>query len=768
MKYVSSLILVLTATAGYAQVEDLKFDASNLQPLQMVKEPKSIKGVPKTFSLKSPVFPIANDLSYPEALDAAHIEQSLASALEINDLPRFVSEVTDPGSPLDITRHQPRVCPSQMVGAALRGTYARDFFGINYPFPGTGSSCVTQPSDPLGLVTCPLPSSTLIAYQVCDYHESVSDNECDLLNTVAGYGSTHSLRYMRLGSGSGLCQKFTNYSFDVLQSIPRRALAPIDNLKEIRSGENFSCARRVVSGVGELYCWGDNQYGQLGLGTVGYASTHAIKVRLPGSVRDFSVSYANVCAVLEADSANPAGSIYCWGRNDVGQLNRPMSEAANGKPQKIALSYIGALDYGSGTGDYMNYSSLTPFATTNEVVKQISIGAQFINPPSATSSTCSGGRALTPGFTGCFVTESRTAGAFEDKVYCWGNNTYGQVATGRNHNFCQVQGVRIRQAFYRNTSFSNPQPNIPASAVPARTGGDRWAANAVHVAGTAICILGSSNDSNLSGKVLCAGSDGQSFGILGSRWIRSSVLTGSLYHDVALPLFVDVKTVSGSTTTYSVLKDVISISANEKIICAQTLTGGSSRLDQRKLPCWGKVPGITTSGSAGTLTVTTAENLKFGSAFGSMAGSSVDGILSVSVGDGIISFTRFAGIDFSTGLTLIDTLFIGYDPTKMMGSSSAPMFFGEPSFMHPVLTSSGVRNDSLSSQVRQVASGTLNTAHECHIQRTYSSSGPIDKAYCAGVNFKGQFGNGGLDLGDMTTGTWVPNLFPRPSVPVMF
>ncbi len=750
---------MLTATAGYAQVEDLKFDASNLQPLQMVNAPKSIKGVPKVFKLTSPVSPVANDVSYPEALDASHIEESLANALELKDLPRFVSDVSDPGSPLDITRHQPRVCPSQMVGAALRGTYARDFFGFNYSFPGTGSSCVTQPSDPLGLVTCALPSSTLIAYQVCDYHESVSDNECDVLNTVAGYGSTHALRYMRLGSGSGYCQKFTNYSFDVLQSIARRQLVAIDNLKDIKSGENFSCARRVVSGVGELYCWGDNQYGQLGLGTVGYASTHAIKVRLPGSVKDFSVSYANVCAVLEADSANLAGSVYCWGRNDVGQLGRPMSEAANGKPQKITLSYIGALDYGSGTGHYMSHGPLTPFASTNEKVKQISIGAQFINPPSASTTTCTGGRRLTPGFTGCFVTESRTIGASEDKVYCWGNNTYGQVATGRSHNFCEVEGVKIRQAFYRDTAYSSTLSSTMRSAIPTRTSGVRWAAKKVHVAGTVICILGSSNDSNLSGKVLCAGDDSQSKGIMGSRHITTTV------HNFPLPLFVDVATTSGSTTTYSVLKDVDSLSANEKIICAQTHEGGSSDLRAWKLPCWGQVPGMRGS-TPGTLTVRTAENLKVGSAFGgARATDPVDGVLTASVGDGIISLTRFAGIDTATGLYNIGAYFIGYDPTTMMGSSSAHTLVGELTPMHEV----GGRISPYSTRVQQVASGTLNTAHECHIQRSLSSSGIVDNAYCAGVNFKGQFGNGQLDLGGFTsTGTWVPNLFPLPSIPVMF
>jgi hypothetical protein len=162
--------------------------------------------------------------------------------------------------------------------------------------------------------------------------------------------------------------------------------------------------------------------------------------------------------------------------------------------------------------------------------------------------------------------------------------------------------------------------------------------------------------------------------------------------------------------------------------------------------------------------------LKVGSAFGgARATDPVDGVLSASVGDGIISLTRFAGIDTTTGLYNIDTLFIGYDPTKMMGSSSAPMFFGELSYMHPVSTSSGVRNHHLSSKVQRVASGTLNTAHECHIQRSLTSSGIVDNAYCAGVNFKGQFGNGELDLGGFTsTGTWVPNLFPLPSIPVMF
>lgn len=81
----------------------------------------------------------------------------------------------------------------------------------------------------------------------------------------------------------------------------------------IYSGDQDSmCAIRTSDQA--AYCWGDNTYGQVGNGTSGAAVSAPTAV--PGGLT-FSEIYAGMshtCAVTLD------GSVYCWGRNNYGQL----------------------------------------------------------------------------------------------------------------------------------------------------------------------------------------------------------------------------------------------------------------------------------------------------------------------------------------------------------------------------------------------------------------------------------------------------------------
>jgi serine/threonine-protein kinase len=244
-----------------------------------------------------------------------------------------------------------------------------------------------------------------------------------------------------IGSPAKYCQKFTNGSFKVLLSIPIKATNPIDNLVDIQSGEQFSCALRKTSSSSDLYCWGLNDKGQLGIDTVGLLSTHAIKAHLPGDVESFSVTHANVCAVLKPQTGFRAGRLFCWGDNSNNQLGFASTSAipaASGKPKEIPLIVYEPNNFGSSAiltttrsplpvyghqvkySDYNNVSAggrtLNPasISSTPEIVKKISIGFELDRD------------ALPTKFSGCFVTDSKN-------VYCWGANTYGQVGTGYIH-----------------------------------------------------------------------------------------------------------------------------------------------------------------------------------------------------------------------------------------------------------------------------------------------------------------------------------------------
>ena len=80
----------------------------------------------------------------------------------------------------------------------------------------------------------------------------------------------------------------------------------------IECGSKFTCA---LSTTGDLYCWGDNNYGQMGNGASD-SSRHYMPtaVSLPGQVTDFTVRANSICAIIDN------GDLYCWGANGQGQL----------------------------------------------------------------------------------------------------------------------------------------------------------------------------------------------------------------------------------------------------------------------------------------------------------------------------------------------------------------------------------------------------------------------------------------------------------------
>ena len=89
-------------------------------------------------------------------------------------------------------------------------------------------------------------------------------------------------------------------------------------------GDKHACAVAVapVSVAGQAFCWGLNAHGQLGTGVaVTNASRDSLAQPVTGGIV-FSRLYAgkyHTCGLTAA------GAAYCWGRNDYGQLGERQS-----------------------------------------------------------------------------------------------------------------------------------------------------------------------------------------------------------------------------------------------------------------------------------------------------------------------------------------------------------------------------------------------------------------------------------------------------------
>ncbi len=174
-----------------------------------------------------------------------------------------------------------------------------------------------------------------------------------------------------------------NYTLNTHQFDDAIDNGSINGIKRIVSGDAHTC---VLTGQNRVRCWGDNQYGQLGYGNtldVGDAAT-----RLPYLIGDVPlpeldpvqqlVAGANhTCALLQS------GLLYCWGRNQAGQLGYNRTD---------------------NLGDGEAVTSFG-FVTLGGLATRVAAGGAHT----------------------CAIRESGAA-------KCWGNNQYGQLGYGNTAN----------------------------------------------------------------------------------------------------------------------------------------------------------------------------------------------------------------------------------------------------------------------------------------------------------------------------------------------
>jgi alpha-tubulin suppressor-like RCC1 family protein len=98
----------------------------------------------------------------------------------------------------------------------------------------------------------------------------------------------------------------------------------------VAAGGAFTCA---TDGVRQLYCWGSNDEGQLGVGAAGTTlATAPVETMLTGAVHDVDAGEAFACAVLDS------GEVWCWGANESGQLGDESTSERDSPVRVVAHS----------------------------------------------------------------------------------------------------------------------------------------------------------------------------------------------------------------------------------------------------------------------------------------------------------------------------------------------------------------------------------------------------------------------------------------------
>jgi alpha-tubulin suppressor-like RCC1 family protein len=91
---------------------------------------------------------------------------------------------------------------------------------------------------------------------------------------------------------------------------------PLSNVMEVAVGDGHTCA---ISDGGRLWCWGAGDEGQLGVGSAG-DSAEPVRVASVQRPVELAAGSGHSCARLEEDR------LYCWGRNRVGQVGNGTTE----------------------------------------------------------------------------------------------------------------------------------------------------------------------------------------------------------------------------------------------------------------------------------------------------------------------------------------------------------------------------------------------------------------------------------------------------------
>ena len=202
------------------------------------------------------------------------------------------------------------------------------------------------------------------------------------------------------------------------QPIPPNEVDGLSGVIKVVVGGSHSCA---LLDDGTVACWGDNGVGQLGIGTMGGAYPVPSVVSGLSDIVDVSASFDSTC------SLTASGEVYCWGDNGEGQLGVDPSVAEDvlrptrvlGLTDAIGVSvgwFVGCAVHRDGRVSCWgnNFSGALGRGTMDDgihpspaLVQQL---ANVVQVAAGSASVC--------------------ALLVDGTARCWGDNDYGQLGAG--------------------------------------------------------------------------------------------------------------------------------------------------------------------------------------------------------------------------------------------------------------------------------------------------------------------------------------------------
>lgn len=203
--------------------------------------------------------------------------------------------------------------------------------------------------------------------------------------------------------------------------------------KTVSAGGEHSCAIRTD---GSLWCWGRNNYGQLGLKRSGPYAVPPEQVGTKKDWRAVSAGGASTCGV------RGNGTLWCWGVNHRGQLGTGKTKAAD-RPQRVGKNrtWTGiSVGYTHACGVRKNN---TLYCWGDNAAGQLGTGKKATGKPQRVAGKWR--KVVTGGWHTCGLKS-------DSSLWCWGRNTFGQLGTGTYRD--STKPVRVGTGGWRAVALS--------------------------------------------------------------------------------------------------------------------------------------------------------------------------------------------------------------------------------------------------------------------------------------------------------------------------
>ncbi len=241
----------------------------------------------------------------------------------------------------------------------------------------------------------------------------------------------------------------------------------LTGITNLSTNGNSTCG--LKGSDGSVYCWGYNNYGQLGDGTSGTNRRTPVQVHGVGDsgfltgMSSVTAGPYNTCAVKSSD-----GSVFCWGRNDTTSAigdgtfgtNKLTPVQVHGVGDSGFLNGISKVTIGSwfacavktsdGSVYCWGYSVNGQLGNNSGVNKTTPVQVHGVND----SGFLTGITSIMSGVANVCALKGS-----DGSVYCWGSNSYGQIGdnTSGSDRFypVQVHGVGNSGFLTGITSLAN-------------------------------------------------------------------------------------------------------------------------------------------------------------------------------------------------------------------------------------------------------------------------------------------------------------------------